>query len=287
VNVPTSPETLHVACCPSGGGSLREAVSVAGRRERVIDFPDRLSYGPIDPPEPEARLDWMVSVLGYLRVGWDGFPTEINDFWRLVCSSPARLVVWTSSRSSTEHADFLAWVERMDGQPYEVIDLADVIVPIRYKDGRERRDKAISLGTLHPETIVAEALWDLARPLSAIEQAAHQHTWRRLCAENAPLRIIGPDGLRSGPISAFDAPLLSYASDQWQRAIRLMGSVLAFEFPEYEQVTDDVLTARLVKLVEAGELEARRPNGAASDDRGYRHDMASLPIDTEVRLPQV
>lgn len=284
--MPESLQTMHVVISASGAGSLRQALRAAGRRkERIVAFPDHLSYGPIDPPDPESRLDWMVAALGHERTDWDWLPEHVNEFWRRASEPAARTVVWTSSRSADEHAAFLAWVERMDGQPYDVADLGDIEITKRYKDGRQRRDKAVSLGLLPPEAIVEAALWDLARPLDAFERMAHLSTWRRLRTENAPLRIIGPDGLKSAPISAFDASLLSYASDQWQRAIRLIGSVMAFEFPDYFQVDDHILAARLVHLIATGELESRLPAGAATDERGYHFALTTLPRDTEVRLP--
>jgi hypothetical protein len=51
--------TLHVVCGDSAAGLLRQALRKAGRQERVLAFPDNLSFGPINPPDVGLRLEWM------------------------------------------------------------------------------------------------------------------------------------------------------------------------------------------------------------------------------------
>jgi len=227
----------------------------------------------------------MVAELGYLRKDWDWLPRNVNAFWRRASEPASRRIVWTSSRSANEHTAFLAWIERTDGQQYDVIDLADIEVTRSAKDGRQRRDKALSLRMVGPDTIAAEALWDYARSLNPSEQNAHVDAWRRLRAENAPLRIAGAGGLASAPISYFDASLMSHASDQWQSVVRLIGGVLADQGP-YLQVGDHVLAARLVHLIAAGKLESRPPATGSADDVGYHFSLTTLPRGAEVRLPR-
>jgi hypothetical protein len=231
----------------------------------------------------------MVAELGYLREDWDWLPRHVNAFWRRASEPASRRIVWTSSRSANEHSAFLAWVERMDGQEYEVIDLADIEVTRIWKDGRQHRGKAFSLSMVGPDVIVAEALWDRGRSLNPSEHIAHLDAWRRLQAENAPLRIVGSEGLASAPISYFDAALMSHASDQWQRVMRLTGGVMADQAQTpYLQVGDHVLAARLVHLIAAGELECRWPAEGNDDERGYRYrfGLTTLPAGAEVRLPR-
>ena len=227
----------------------------------------------------------MVAELGYLRKDWDWLPRNVNAFWRRASEPASRRIVWTSSRSANEHTAFLAWIERMDGQQYDVVDLADIEVTESTVDGRRRRHKALSLGMLGSDTIAAEALWDRARPLSPSEQAAHLDAWRRLRSEDAPLRIAGPEGLASAPISCFDAALMSHASDQWQRVVRLIGGVLADQ-GRYFQVGDHVLAARLVHLIAAGKLESCLPATGNADDLGHYFGLTTLPAGAEVRLPR-
>ena len=271
---------------PSGSGLLKQALGSVGQKERVVGFFDCLACGPIDPPTPESRLRWMVNELGYSRSEWEWLPRTVNDFWRRATESVPRRIVWTSSRSANQHAAFLAWIEHMGDQQYDVVDLADIEVGKRTTDGRQWRGKALSLGMLDPRTIVEEKLWEMARPLEPSERACHLEAWRRLRAENAPLRAVGPNGLTSEPISYFDASLLSQASDQWQRVAILIGGVLAEGDGSYFQVGDHFLAARLAHLIATGQLDARLPEHGLDGERSYKFALTSLPTSTQVRLPQ-
>ncbi|THD65139.1 DUF3658 domain-containing protein [Phenylobacterium sp.] len=281
-----TPETLHVVLSISAPGLLRQALKLAGRKERVIGFSDCLACGPINPPAPAARVRWMVDQLGSLREDWAWLPRSVNAFWKSASEPGRRRVVWTSSRSSNEHSAFLAWAHRIGDQSYEVIDLADVEVEHEATDGRRWRDKALSLGMLGPELIAREALWDQAKPIDPAQRRVHGETWRGLQMENAPLRLIGPDGLVSAPITAFDQSLIGQANDQWKRVAWLIGGVLAEGDGLYFQVGDHILASRLAYLIQAGHLECRLPPPGEADQRGYRFGTSSLPVGAEVRLPQ-
>jgi Domain of unknown function (DUF1835) len=50
---------LHIVFNPSAAAGLRDALRQAGRDERVISFFDSLSFGPINPPDPELRSEWV------------------------------------------------------------------------------------------------------------------------------------------------------------------------------------------------------------------------------------
>jgi hypothetical protein len=89
----------------------------------------------------------------------------------------------------------------------------------------------------------------------------HQGLWRRLRAENAPLRIVDAGGLRSAPITFFDQQLLSFAKTSWQKPARIIGeTIMEWVGPPtdpYFQAGDMILAVRLIALVEAGVLEGR------------------------------
>ena len=137
---------------------------------------------------------------------------------------------------------------------------------------------------LDPPSIAAERLWVLARPLSPVEHAAHLAVWSRLRAENAPLRLIGPNGLRSAPITAFDTALLSHASENWGRLSHLIGHVLAQDDGLYFQAGYVVLGSRVAHLIASNALEYRPPPEGSS--HGYRLVGGVLPLRGEVRLAQ-
>lgn len=253
-------QTLHLVMSLSAPGLLRRALTASGRRERVVGFSDCLALGPINPPAPRRRARWMTAALGHEQQSWDWLPHAMYGFWRYALQPGQRRIIWTSTRSANEFAAFLACVERCADEPYEVIDLADVDVEVRYQDGRRAPGKAISLGMLAPEVIANEALWNLAKPLSVEEEQHHLESWRRLKSEDAPLRIIGPGGLRSATLDYFDESLLLNASTQWRRAARVIADTMIDTWSDgYYQVADPLLDARLVALIQAGKLTWRLP----------------------------
>jgi uncharacterized protein DUF3658 len=145
------------------------------------------------------------------------------------------------------------WLWRLGDLPCEVIELTDMPV------GSRRH--ALLLSLLQPEEIASNRLWDRAEPLNAAARERHHSLWRRLRAENAPLRVVDADGLRSAPITFFDRQLLSFANASWQKPARIIGETMAeWVGPPMEpffQAGDGILAARITALVEAGELEGR------------------------------
>src|SRR4029078_2720189 len=80
-------------------------------------------------------------------------------------------------------------------------------------------------------------------------------SWRKLRAENAPLRFVDARGLRSVPITHFDDVLMFYATAQRTKVSQVVGSALAHGFPDdYFEVDDRFLSARVRVLVAAGRL---------------------------------
>jgi hypothetical protein len=69
--------------------------------------------------------------------------------------------------------------------------------------------------TRKAEEIASDRLWDRAEPLDVAARESHHSLWHRLRAENAPLRVVDADGLRSAPITIFDQRLLSFAKASW------------------------------------------------------------------------
>jgi hypothetical protein len=143
-----------------------------------------------------------------------------------------------------------------------------------------RREHAGSIGRLAPEVLASEALWDRARSLGGAEREGYRREWQSLRRENAALRLTGPTGLRSAPISECDAELMSFGSEDWQRIARVIGSQMAFGKMGYDQVGDTFLYSRLAALIRSGELEIRGPTKGHGV---WIYDLKVLPLDAEVR----
>jgi Protein of unknown function/Domain of unknown function (DUF1835) len=247
--------TLHVVFNPSAAGSLRHALRRADRTDRVVSLSDCLSFGPIDPPDPELRSTWVEEKLGY--TGWEDVVSETSSFWSEALSISERKIAWLSRRSAQDYAGFLAWLWRLGEETIEVIDLTDAQV-VTHSDGQTERHLAICLGMLSADNILANALLDRAETLTSDQRAQYRALWRRLRTEDAPLRILSEGELVSAPLSFFDPLLLACASTEWKKAARVIGEALSdFLSTSVLQTGDLVLCARARALAAAGQLEFR------------------------------
>jgi len=242
---------IHIVFGPMAAESLEVGIRQAGREDRVACHLDNLAVGPINPPDPQARTAWMIEELPLTE---DCIPDDA-PFWQAALREDVRKVVWISRRSAPEFCGFLEWLWRLGDQPCEIVDLTDMRVG-------ERRP--FSLSHLDPEEIVDDGLLDRTSHLDAIAREQHLGTWRRLRIENAPLRVVGPNGIQSAQLSYFDAQLLSFAKTSWQKPARMIGGVMGeWVAPErdyndpYFQAGDGVLAARIPVLVAQGLLEGR------------------------------
>ena len=246
------PSTVHIVFSPMAAESLEAALRQAGREDRVACHRDNLAVGPIDPPDPRARAVWMDRELPVAEPNEERLPDDAA-FWNEALRQDVRKVAWMSRRSAPEYCAFLEWLWRLGERPCEAIDLTDMPV------GNRRR--AFLLGLLDAEEIVDDGLIDRTKHLDATARAHYRSIWHRLRAENAPLRVVGPDGLQSAGLTYFDAQLMSFAKPSWQRAVRLVGEAMMEsvgpEMEPYFQAGDGILANRVVALVEARLLEAR------------------------------
>jgi hypothetical protein len=230
------------------------ALREVGREDSVACHLDNLALGPINPPDPQARLAWFEQELGWTGSEWVWASTEA--FWNEALQKDVRKVAWISRRSAPEYTGFLEWLWRLDGSACEVVDLTDMTVVHRRKDGTPTGAmRALSLALLRPEAIIENGLLDSAEPLPQTAYEQYREIWQGLRAENAPLRVVGADGLRSAPITFFDPLLLSCAKVEWQRAARVVGEAMAKD--EFFQAGDEILSTRIIALVELGLLEGR------------------------------
>ena len=162
-------------------------------------------------------------------------------------------------RSAPEYAGFLEWLWRLDNLPCEIVDLTDITVVGRSRDGQPTRPvPAICLAHVPTDQIGENGLFDHAERLPPTKRSRYHDIWGRLRAEDAPLRVVTADALVSAPMTFFDPLLLSCAKNSWQKAARVVGEALAkWADDELSQVGELVRTARVFALVQLGLLEAR------------------------------
>src|SRR5580692_10489126 len=101
---------LHVVFSETVAESLRPALRAAGRDDRIIHLADDLSFGPINPPDPAARRNWIRRelALGIDEADWPVRPND--DFWEAALAGTVRRVAWVSKRTAHEYAGFFEFV---------------------------------------------------------------------------------------------------------------------------------------------------------------------------------
>jgi hypothetical protein len=226
---------LHVVFGRSAAGTLQQALEIAGRKGTVVAPYDDFSFGPIGKDDAEARAQWVESALGY--EGWQEIFEDSLPVLTASTEGDEPPIAWISPDSAHSVAGFLWWLSHMKGGECLVLD-----VP--------------RLSLLDPDAM--SKYLDQAEPLSAARRASSLALWRQLQAENAPLRVLGENGLMSAPIEYFDTALLGHVTSEWQKMARIVGSAI-YDFAEIGvyQTGDLVLASRLADLAEAGKLEWR------------------------------
>jgi hypothetical protein len=241
--------TLHVVFGPSAAGTLRQALTDAGRNEEVVSPYDDFSFGPIADDDANTRAKWVEDVLGC--TDWqDVFD---NSLPVLTASELAdrTVIAWVSPTTTSSVAGYLWWLSHIGDRAFDLLEIPD-------------------LNTLPADRMTA--YFERATPVSAERRKADIASWERLKAENAPLRIMTRSGLVSAPLDVFDATLLGNARKQWRKAALIVGMTLGdFIDGAFFQTGDLVLFARLVSLAEAGVLE-------------WQGDLAHMR-NCEMRLP--
>ncbi len=253
---------LHIVFGEAAADNLREDLAEAGLDERVLQLPEVLSLGPIDPPEPGFRKAWVEKELGfdatYTDEHWDAVHAAGAAFWAEATSSGVRPVVWISRRVAREYAGFLEFVWRISDQSCEVIDLTDVLVADDDGEGRPWPPRRAIPGLLDPGQLLKAGLSVGTQPLTPEMRSYYRGMWRQLRTENAALRITDGENLVSAPIDYFDDLIVSAATSDWAKMAFVVGSVLAEAYDTaLYQVGDIVLAARVRALIASGRLDAR------------------------------
>lgn len=180
---------IHILFGEAGAIELRDALRQLGRGDRVLEFPDDLSFGPIAPADPAMRATWVAETL--YEDGWHAIVPDIEKFWSDALSADERHVVWFSRRVTRDYAGFLEYLWRIGDRPCDIVDLTEVMVPVRDAAGRVTKSRpARAIGLLDSYQFIGGDLFSLAVSLGNEARAAYRSEWVKLREENAPLRIV-------------------------------------------------------------------------------------------------
>jgi hypothetical protein len=226
--------TLHIVPGDSARGSLLKALRDAGLDDDVMGCRDDLSCGPIDSDDPRPRAAWWAPY--YADKDFD----HIGDFWDRLTTSEERLILWFSRNSAREFTCLLACVNRLGERPYAIIDAT--------------QDRPAYVSIMREDRLAA--LFGSERIPTEPEKTQFREHWQCLKRENAPFRIVSPQGLTSAPVDYFDSFLLKRVPPGGERIARVIHEVVGLDCDPYQQVGDIMLLVRVVALVESGKLMA-------------------------------
>ena len=150
-----------------------------------------------------------------------------DNFWNTVASQDSHKVIWIGDGSAKDQAGYLAYLGRIDDPS------AEVIRPSAYFEPHWKYGPPSSVGVLNKEQL-ANCLENCPRrPVS--EDAALKPRWRELQSEAALLRILDGGRLVSAPLDTYDRFVISGASSEWTRGVRVVGNALANAFDHHQQ----------------------------------------------------
>lgn len=186
---------------------------------------------------------------------WDPEISPLEAFWNRVATTEDRLVVWMGRHSALELAFFLAWTERLGERSYGVIDVTGLQLPYNRPDrSATLLSPAPAVSILPPYQLAT--LIGSGRQVSDQEKDEARLRWAQLRAENAPFRVVTPEGMVSAPIDYFDPWLIEQATTEWRKVARVIGGAMGANFGPYYQVGDIMLFSRIVALIDQGKLLA-------------------------------
>lgn len=252
---------VHVVFGMSAAGSLRQALAKLTLNQAVLGLPDDLSFGPINPPAPGVRSQWIKELLGLDDYEEYGRRAEI--FWKQATDPDVSPVVWVCRRCAYEYSGFLEFLWRIGEQRFLVIDMTDFKFPAR--TGRDGVDMWITstFGYVSPDYITSSRIIETKKRLDKRKVSAYREAWKHLRIENSPFRVVTDAGLRSAPLTHFDDAIRSCITHNWQKCARIIHETMGkLEVDKFRQCGDLILESRLRTLGEERAFEVR---GDASD----------------------
>lgn len=240
---------LHVVFNSSGAGSLRQALSNQGLRQRVVDLTDHLDWGPIASNNFGERQTWLDHNIPLQGSGWDWIASSAVEFAEKVRRETEHLV-WIAPQSASELCGLYWYLDLIGGSS------AAMIVVDYPLDGAWRGKPPGSLGELNEDRfsdLLSKAErepWNLARFPS--------DTWNALRADASLLRIAENGQIKSAREDHFDAELLAQCSFEWQNLNRITGETMVSLWDRDHNLDDLFLCWRLRVLAKQGRIASNR-----------------------------
>ena len=243
---------LHIVLGDSAGGSLHQACVKLGMPGEVFPVPDDLSNGPLD--DGHARAEYFrkqVPGYGPADVPEDAFASWHELRGEIEARAIDRIVIWYSNTIS---------------------DLIFLRMACWYLRGFAKETECVNtsvsgwsgVGLLDPKEL--RACFEHRTHLNSSERERFATEFESVRDRRDLLRGATHGQIVSLPIDHYDAYILSFASGEWKRAVRVVGMCLG-DADRHNLIGDMFFSWRLQQLIDAGQLEA---DGDRSEMRAYR-----------------
>lgn len=262
----------HITVGDLAAAPLKEAIiSEASMQGEVFTLKDILHVGPILKDEGTS-FSAMRSAFWQQVIANDKNPVEVNDMEKLLELSNEmfkneniKAWFWMAPTPADVCAYFwmLKYLSKQAGRLY-IVNIANL--PFLDENGKVFYPK--SLSEIQAKELVKARR--LARQVTPAEVEMDTEDWKRIMNENSGIRSHeGGKKLVSRTEEYYDSQLISFCSQQFQKASRIIGQAITkFGIP-----TGDVyLGWRLRKLAEAGTLQ-------------LQGDISKTLKDYDVKLP--
>ncbi len=247
-------ENIHIVFGHSAAAGLRETLLSVGIKEKIVNCWGDYQAGPVAGSLDE-RINWLCE--NYYGVGADD--PELRDeyikrnieFVALSTNGSVQKTVWYGKLCANEYCSFLEFLHQADGE-HGMIHTVDVCKALPEENTR----MGLSTGSAPPEYLV-KAL-PSRHSVSEAEYKSCTSLWRRLRNEDARLRVLTNDGIKSVEVSYFDEAMLDFITTDYQPAARVVGHALGKVDGrrEYFQGNSDLFYfARLRELFQQGRIE--------------------------------
>ena len=276
----------HIVTGDLAGAPLKDAVMTeATMAGEVVIIKDVLSVGPLQKEEgktfSETRTSfWQQVVNNEKNIEVDDFDRISQVSLELAKNDDAKVWVWMAPWPADICTYY--WSLKYLGaylSRFYVVNIAGL--PFLDEQGKIFFPR--SIGDIQPKELIKARR--LARPVTPAELEVDGEEWNKLVAENSGIRIHeGGKRLISKSDTWYDSQLLSFCSQQYQKASKIVGQALAkFNIP----TGDLYLGWRLRKLAEMGKLQLQGDMTKALKDFDVKLPSGLLEFGDEVIKPEV
>ncbi|CAI0853852.1 DUF1835 domain-containing protein [Serratia quinivorans] len=230
---------VHIAL--SGG-----CVRLAYPGEKVLDFSDNLSFGPLcaldDEQGLQDRTRWFQKLYHSVHAPeWDISSQRLTAMENLkvqLAAVSGQVTLWIGDNPD-EQLMLRALLPLLAESAVFVVNVTELT-------------GCDTTGSCPIETL--ESLWIRRRELTAEDRAMLIADWHRLLKENAPVRIFTQGGIQGKTQDFHDPLLLQHCPKDFTQGSRVVGNAMV-NSPYW--VGDTFLNFRLYALIDQGVLQAQ------------------------------